>query len=370
MSTPAILVGLGIGDALGMPFESRGDAVHKDLPLWDGGYWTGTHHELPAGHWTDDTEMAVALATSILDIADYQPPEAAVYYRAWYQGTPHGMGGTTRKAMANLEAGAPWLQSGVEFDDPNRVGNGTAMRVAPIASWFHAEPEYIHAAATNDAMITHRGPEAAAGSFAIAWAVHRSLDGTHGPRLLYEVLEIIRPYKDTKVFQLVELAYELAALSVPPAEAIRRLGRFGNVSQTVATALYCAAWYEDDFAEGVCAAVRGGGDTDTRGAITGAILGARFGLEGIPDRYKSGLYQFETLRKLDAALLSGSAKGEYRMREMTKDAYVAKVRSDLDRFSKWWDSEVAKGAPGGMLTEDDWQEQFDYFRDDDGIEVH
>lgn len=80
-----------------------------------------------------------------------------------------------------------------------------------------------------------------------------------------------------------------------------KLGRFGNVSQTVATATFCAAWAAD-FEQGVVAAIRGGGDTDTRGAITGAILGARFGLEGIPERYQKGLHGFKTLCKIDTTL--------------------------------------------------------------------
>ena len=50
------------------------------------------------------------------------------------------------------------------------------------------------------------------------------------------------------------------------------------------------------------AAVRIGGDADTRGAIAGAILGARFGLEGIPDEYKTGLHRFDDLARLDREL--------------------------------------------------------------------
>lgn len=64
--THAVLVGQGIGDGLGMPFEKLGDEVHPDLATWDGSYQPGTWHELPRGHWTDDTEMAECLATSLV----------------------------------------------------------------------------------------------------------------------------------------------------------------------------------------------------------------------------------------------------------------------------------------------------------------
>ena len=131
---PAVLVGLAVGDALGMPFERRGDAVHKDLPTWNGHFRPGTYHKLPAGHWTDDTEMALALASSILDGHCYDPHAAARWYLSWAEGTPHGMGGSTRKAMAKLAAGVPPHASGTTFEDPDTVGNGTAFFEAVLAT--------------------------------------------------------------------------------------------------------------------------------------------------------------------------------------------------------------------------------------------
>jgi ADP-ribosylglycohydrolase len=307
--TSAVMVGLAVGDALGMPFERRGDAVHKDLPTWAGNYRPGTHHKLPAGHWTDDTEMAMALAESLIAHEGYVVEDAAQRYLAWAQDTPHGMGGTTRKAMAALAAGTPPNQSGVVFEDPLTVGNGTAMRVAPLGVWYRDSPDLLVVRSVEDAAITHQGPEAAAGSLAVAWAVKRSLEGVRGYGLLEAVLEALAPqygetYVGTRVFELVEQVYYLMQGLTPPPEVIRKIGRFGNVSQTVATALFCAAWAAD-FEQGVVAAIRGGGDTDTRGAITGAILGARFGLEGIPERYQTGLREFETLHKIDVALMEG-----------------------------------------------------------------
>jgi ADP-ribosylglycohydrolase len=310
----ATLVGLAIGDALGMPFEKRGEAVHKDLPTWAGNYRKGTHHKLPAGHFTDDTEMALALAMAILDNGRYDAHTAARWYLSWAEGTPHGMGGTTRKAMVKLAAGVPPHASGVSFDDPDTVGNGTAMRVAPLGVWYRsAELAQLREVTSQDSAITHQSPEAAAGSLAIAWAVKKSLDGSRGHRLFEDVLEVLAPaegetFVGTRVFELVEEAYGLMKGLTTPPEAIMQLGRFGNVSQTVATAVFCAAWAAD-FEQGVVAAIRGGGDTDTRGAIAGAILGARFGLDGIPERYQKGVRGFDVLCEVDQQLMEGPKDG-------------------------------------------------------------
>jgi ADP-ribosyl-[dinitrogen reductase] hydrolase len=305
----AVMVGLAVGDALGMPFERSRDAVHKDLPGWGGKYRPGTYHKLPAGHWTDDTEMATALAESLIAHEGYVVEDAAKRYLAWAQDTPHGMGRTTRNAMAALANGVPPSQSGVTFENPLTVGNGTAMRVAPLGVWYRESPDLLAVRSAEDAAITHQGPEAAAGSLAIAWAVKESLSGTRSYRLFEAVLERLAPaegptYVQTLVYGLTEDAYHLMKGLVPPPEVIRRIGRFGNVSQTVATALFCAAWAAD-FEQGVCTAIRGGGDTDTRGAITGAILGARFGLEGIPEKYRTGLMGYASLCSLDLALMEG-----------------------------------------------------------------
>lgn len=97
-STPAVLVGQAIGDALGMPFEKLGDEVHPDLGTWDGmSFRKGTFHDLPPGHWTDDTEMAECLTQSLLQHGAIGE-DTAKRYLEWARGTPHGMGGLSQRS--------------------------------------------------------------------------------------------------------------------------------------------------------------------------------------------------------------------------------------------------------------------------------
>jgi ADP-ribosylglycohydrolase len=310
--TPAVLVGQAVGDSLGMPFEASGDKIHKNLATWDGSMLPGTWHKLPAGQWTDDTEMATALAESLVEHKGYNPADAAKRYLAWSQGTPHGMGGTTRKAMQALAEGKSWSESGVTAETPETVGNGTAMRVAPMGVAFNGDTqmEMLERAASDDAFITHAHVEAVAASFAIALTVDACLrKHLSGNRLLLAAsMAARRAAPDGKPATQVSLAIDRAIVlygeGATPAQVIMKLGRHGNAIETVSTALYCAAFHCDDFEAGVQAAIRGGGDTDTRGAIAGAILGARLGLEGIPKKYLDVLHQLDYLRDLDQKLLA------------------------------------------------------------------
>jgi ADP-ribosylglycohydrolase len=315
-ATPAVLVGTAIGDALGMPYESYSDEVHPGLADWDGEYTEGMHHKLPAGSFTDDTEMSIALAESLIEKFAFDPADVAARYLAWSKGTPHGMGGTTRKAMKALAGGKSWKESGVVLADPAAIGNGTAMRCAPLGVVFKSwkESGVVFERSTlvpylrTDAEITHRHVEAAAASQAVGLVVTAVIGSTR-PFASVEMLEYAADaarhgLPETLVSAGLDRAVQLCKKNLSPADAVAVLGRRGNAAQTVSSALYCAAYHSDNFIEGVWAAVRGGGDTDTRGAITGAVLGARNGKAGIPPRFLEGLHEVERLRKLDAALFA------------------------------------------------------------------
>jgi len=310
MKTPAVLVGQACGDALGMPFEKLGDEVHPDLATWDGSYRPGTWHKLPAGHWTDDTEMAECLAQSLIYCCGFDGGDVAKRYLAWAQATPHGMGGTTRAAMDKLASGATWRESGIPFDDPHKVGSAPPMRAAPIGAFFLNESAILDAC-RDDAYITHAHPEGVDASFAVAMTVRLMLQDAQPTEALRSVLDAIkregiqhRKGKTTCVeasLRKALLALCLSPRAEPELFTRECAGRRGNAWQIASTAIYCAL-RATNFRDGVIDAVKLGGDSDTRGAIAGAILGARFGLEGIPDEYKTGLLRFDDLAKLDRDL--------------------------------------------------------------------
>lgn len=310
--TSAVMVGLAIGDALGMPYETLDETVHDGLATWDGSFQPGTFHNLPRGHFTDDTEMATCLAESLVANHGFVGEDVAARYLRWSQGTPHGMGGTTRSAMRALHAGASWENSGVVFVNPEEVGSGPAMRCAPLGAQRArtVTEQWLPAVCFLDAAITHVHPEAYASSMAIAMAVNLAADDWPPSPIIIKVLAALCNMHDgesTLVYQELKRVRDAIQSGKPFTTSCR-----GNARSITSSAIYCALSTRS-FRDGVVAAVKLGGDADTRGAIAGAILGARFGLEGIPEEYTFGEYKageyrpgvkdFARLAALDRALV-------------------------------------------------------------------
>lgn len=313
---PAVVTGCAIGDALGMPFEMRGRTVSQRLKDWDGNYAEGSYHKLEAGSWTDDTEMTVALSKALIDAGEFRGKVVADSYLEWFKGNPTGMGGTTREALQRYEKTGDWQYSGIHhFSLEDAVGAGTVMRAAPLGVFYHQQPDMLRLVAKQDAYITHRHIEAFAGSLAVSSLVagiinFQSLSSEKSRRsnaieFMMTQLEIVA--HDTKVYRALNkvLADRTGFSYLPHVVADHVAGRFGNAWQLATTAIHCAMHAWNQFHRGVVEAVKLGGDADTRGAVTGAIMGAVIGINKLmeehPELYK-GLKHAETLATLDRVL--------------------------------------------------------------------
>jgi ADP-ribosyl-[dinitrogen reductase] hydrolase len=129
----ATLLGGAIGDALGMPFETY--LVNNPLLVgWDGKtFLPSEHHGLKAGQWTDDSQMSILVAESLIKNNGFNPDDLAKRYEEWFfSGTARGWGKTTMMAVTNLQNGKHWSESGIA----GSLGNGTAMRAAPFGIYF------------------------------------------------------------------------------------------------------------------------------------------------------------------------------------------------------------------------------------------
>jgi ADP-ribosylglycohydrolase len=275
------------------------------LVEWDGEMAPGDRPPevggpLPAGATTDDTAMTVALAESLVANGNrFVGPDIAARYLEWARHGGTRMGKTTRIAMNRLEAGLSWTQSAVAVPegDVTRVGAGTAMRCAPLAFAKGLNSDMISA----EAHITHRDNEAVEGSRYVVKAVWEALNGKK-----HWGLE--PPYR---TLTAAKLAYgqRLKNLdSLEPGQVFKLLGRNGSVSSIIATADYCVTT-ATSYTEGIQMAVRAGGDTDTRAAIVGAILGAKFGLgeeKGIPERWIEQVQGSKHILDLESRLMEGT----------------------------------------------------------------
>jgi ADP-ribosyl-[dinitrogen reductase] hydrolase len=287
------LVGLAVGDALGAPVEGVGaeDLDGKHTEMTGGGLYG-----LRPGQGTGDTEMALRLATSLVETGGYDPDRALGHYLDWYRTNPPGMSDHMREVLGSVEGGADAYRatSAVHFDAGANVGNGAIMRATPIGIAFAGRDEALRDATLADAALTHFDPlpgkVALLHNQVISWTL------SAGPPLVFK--ELKNPeWLDDRIEDVVipatagVLGYAVA------------LSKSESGSALTAIAIALAAFFNaEDFEQGVIWAVNLGGDTDTNGAVTGALLGARFGAAAIPERWMSVLERRSELEGLGRQL--------------------------------------------------------------------
>lgn len=268
-----MLVGLASGDAVGTtleftPRDSR--ALLRDMV--GGGLF-----QLEPGQWTDDTAMALALAASVLEHGRLDESDLIAKFAQWRDegswsctGRCFDIGITTSAAIDR------WQRSGDPFagsSDPMTAGNGSLMRLAPVAIAFAADPEALRDAAVRQSLTTHAAPAAVAACEAYAM-------------LLADVLSGLA-LDDA----LVRLAARAGAIEVPEIAAIaagswrgkrrRDIRSSGYVVHSLEAAIWCVA-RSSSFEEAVLTAANLGDDADTTAAIAGQLAGALYGASGIP----------------------------------------------------------------------------------------
>lgn len=290
-----VLLGTAIGDALGVPFETK----PADFPLllnWDGETYLGSeHHELKPGQFSDDTQMSMMVAQSLIDNKGFNPNDLSSRYVDWiFSGKARGYGRTTMLACQALKDGTHWNKSGV----PGSYGNGTAMRAASFGVFFKNDKVALLEAATIDAKITHNSDEAIAGSRAIALAAFCIANKNESDLLDEICMELPASTVLNKLLAFNEL---LAMKNVSPTHILQGIGTKADVRQTAPAALFCYL-KNDNYKDAVLMAIRAGGDTDTTAAITGALCSIKYGFKGINKAWVDGIEDKDKLIALDNQL--------------------------------------------------------------------
>ncbi len=284
-----VLLGTAVGDAVGLPAEGISRRrIGKLFP----GRW---RHRL-LGHYgmlSDDTEHTLFIAQALLahpDAVERFSRRLGWSLRGWLLSLPAGIGMATGKAIIKLWLGFPPHRSGVYSG-----GNGAAMRVAPIGAFFADDSdklaEYVHAST----VITHTDPRAEIGALAVARVVAWCFQNNAKERIESETLfQLLRSGGDNPEWNdLLDKMAEAIAEVKTVAEFADVLGQqkglSGYVYRSVPVALY--AWYRHfgDYEATLSAVFNCGGDTDTVGAITGAMAGAVVGERGIPADWIDGI---------------------------------------------------------------------------------
>jgi len=292
------LFGLAIGDALGAPLEGipRQEIAQRFGQVSDmqGGGWL----DLKPGEFTDDTEMALRVAEALAKSRRVDLDAIAAEFIDWVRTNPKDIGGQTHAAIVALQQGVPPSEAGRKVWEEGGswlAGNGAVMRTAPIGLFCrNLEFEMRTRCSCQVAAITHGDPRCQASAALIDHAVAS--------------LACDYPVRHRDLLNWARARNEPLRLRI---EELPRLGREelrtgGFVLDTTQTAL----WHllnAESYEEGVISAINLGHDADTTGAVTGALLGTKFGLASIPQRWLNRLMQYGRIERAAQFLYEAGA---------------------------------------------------------------
>ena len=264
--------------------------------------------------WDDDTAQSVILAEGLLDDANLDLIDFASRLVRWANENGRGIGNLTRRVISRLEAHPPVEDAAREVweeDGREPAGNGAVMRCAPVVLRWRRSGHSLVEVTKKSALVTHYDPRciwsAVASNCALALCLGgvepdldelaSLLDGAGAPASVGAAVRMARSpaLQDLALDNPAEMGYTLKAMQVG-LWALQQLPDFETVLVEV---------------------VNAGGDTDTNGAVAGAVMGARVGLSGIPPRWRDNIRNKEDLvdladRLFDASEGRASPSGEGR----------------------------------------------------------
>jgi ADP-ribosyl-[dinitrogen reductase] hydrolase len=278
------LLGCAVGDALGMPLEG----MDAGAILAEHGRVTDfIDSRFGTGKLTDDTQMTVTLAQSMIERGKFDEGHAAFKFGVWIDLSDRGVKEARGVGKASAEA-SRLLHSGEPPSDSaqDSAGCGAAMRAAPIGMRYYYSKDDILRAATAQALLTHTDPRAVAGSAAVAFAVAAGIADEEGCNPLQLASDVAAFVAETSAPLSARVAGLADYLDATPEEGFAYTGTGPSAFETVPAALFAFLRTPSDLEETVVTAVNAGGDTDSIGAIAGAISGAFNGLGAIPERWR------------------------------------------------------------------------------------
>lgn len=271
------LLGLAVGDALGAPFEfgSAGQWSKRFPNPVQGGIGEmigGGGFNWQPGEFTDDTQMALALAESLITHDGLDLDDVWTRFRTW-AADANDVGNITRAALSHTDRHGAAGQAHRRLG--KSAGNGSLMRVLPVSlALVDSDTETVMAAACEQSALTHADPAAGWGAAVYAELVRRTITGNDPSEQIESVLAAVpKPHN-------VQFKQMLAAQWGPSREGPGNGSVWGCLAQAV-----WAVRTTSTFEQAISAAIELGDDTDTVAAVTGGLAGALYGIQGIPGRW-------------------------------------------------------------------------------------
>ena len=282
------LLGIAIGDALGVPVEFKDrDFLTKNLVTDYLGYMCWNQ---PPGTWSDDSSLTFCLAESLCK--GYDLTDIANNFMKWYQtgywGAHHtvfDIGGSTRYSIQRLIKGESPYYSGNMMEHDN--GNGSLMRILPIVFYLENESDLdkIYKTVKEVSGITHAHFRSIFACFIyIVFALE--LLKNNDKKVAYLNMQTkVMSYIEDKDFNVTEINLFDKVLHNDIAKYEKNeIKSSGYVLHSLEAAFWCLI-NETTYNETVLRAVNLGGDTDTTAAIAGGLAGLLYGFDAIPQKW-------------------------------------------------------------------------------------
>jgi ADP-ribosylglycohydrolase len=293
-----VLFGQAIGDALGFgtEFLSRDD-VNRVYPTGLRNYDQITRfkpsEQWRPGDWTDDTDQMLCIFDSLLARSTFDLLDIATRMQHWALTDGYGMGQTVYAVARDPRfltephavAREYWEASG-----RYAAANGAVMRTSALGVWDYTNTDRVRKNAEQACLLTHADPRCVGSCVAVCLAIRELLYGEHDVNALTTAMLAEVQDAHPEMEDYFRLTAE-PSLEVFDLDEGMHTGKGNKIGYTL-KALGAAFWalrHSTSFADGLLAVIHEGGDADTNAAIAGSLLGARFGLSGIPAEWRDGL---------------------------------------------------------------------------------
>ena len=282
-----VILGAAVGDALTAPvqFLSRDEIRDQYVEIREmlGGGWL----RLRPGQFSDDTQMMICVLESILEEGTFDVDRAAMKLLQWYKTKPKGIGNTTVASFKRLSKGENWRTASQKVYSKrlhSSAGNGALVRSLPVALRYCSDSAALVTHSSNSAMMTHADPIVTTGAVLLNLMISQLIQSDE---------------KDPRAPSIEYLFGKKNNLWKNILDEIDYLGEedliaSGFVVDTVQSALWCFM-KTGSLEEALITAVNRGEDVYALAAVTGALAGAHYGLEGIPTRWLDALEHHEAM---------------------------------------------------------------------------
>ena len=291
------LLGLLIGDALGVPYEFHPPEKipeKKFIEYVPPANFRRAHVGILPGTWSDDGAHALCLLASLLECRKFEIEDFADRLQGWYDegymavdAVVFDVGNTTGNAIRALKAGCSADQAGPRNEYDN--GNGSLMRVLPVVLWHRGTDEELVAIAREQSLVTHGHlrSQICCALYCLWGRYTLSQDKNPWKKATEQLRDILS--NDEQATQELEF-------SIRPDDPPSGKGS-GYVVDCLRSARY-AIHSSSSFESTLKFAISLGKDTDTTACVAGGIAGLKYGIEDIPNRWKENLRGKELLAPL------------------------------------------------------------------------